>query len=46
MGLANDVLGSYTLGFVGLLVFCSFCFVVAVWPLRAHGGASLAASDA
>ncbi|MCL4288772.1 MAG: MFS transporter [Thermoleophilia bacterium] len=38
MGLVNDLFGSYTLGFVGLLAFCSVCFVVTVWLLRAQGG--------
>ncbi len=38
MGLVNDLFGSYTLGFVGLLFFCAFCFVVTVWLLRAQAG--------
>jgi NNP family nitrate/nitrite transporter-like MFS transporter len=37
MGVVKDGLGSYTLGFVGLLVFCSACLALAVWLLRAHG---------
>jgi NNP family nitrate/nitrite transporter-like MFS transporter len=34
MGLVKDQLGSYALGFVGLLVFCAACLLLAVWLLR------------
>ena len=34
MGGVKDALGSYALGFVGLLIFCSACLALAVWLLR------------
>jgi NNP family nitrate/nitrite transporter-like MFS transporter len=34
MGLVNDTLGSYTIGFVGLLAFTAACLALAVWLLR------------
>jgi NNP family nitrate/nitrite transporter-like MFS transporter len=36
MGGVKDAFGSYTLGFVGLLLFCSGCLALAVWLLRAQ----------
>ena len=38
MGVVKDTLGSYALGFVGLLVFCTGCLALAVWLLRVQGG--------
>jgi NNP family nitrate/nitrite transporter-like MFS transporter len=50
VGLVKDVEGTYTYGFVGLLVFVGVCLGIAVWLLRSapeaelrgipHGGAS------
>ena len=34
MGVVKDELGSYALGFVGLLVFTACCLALAVWLLR------------
>lgn len=34
MGLVNDTLGSYALGFVGLLLFSAGCLLLSVWMLR------------
>jgi NNP family nitrate/nitrite transporter-like MFS transporter len=34
MGVVKDALGTYTLGFVGLLVFGTGCLLLAVWLLR------------
>jgi NNP family nitrate/nitrite transporter-like MFS transporter len=34
MGIVNDTLGSYALGFVGLLLFAAGCLLLAVWLLR------------
>jgi NNP family nitrate/nitrite transporter-like MFS transporter len=34
MGVVNDTLGTYTLGFVGLLVFTGGCLALTVWLLR------------
>ena len=34
MGVVNDAFGTYTLGFVGLLVFTAGCLALTVWLLR------------
>jgi NNP family nitrate/nitrite transporter-like MFS transporter len=34
MGVVKDQFGSYSWGFVGLLVFCTACFAVVAWTLR------------
>ncbi|HXV57199.1 MAG TPA: MFS transporter [Gaiellaceae bacterium] len=41
MGLVNDAFGSYTLGFVGLLVFTAGCLALTVWLLRSAPPAEL-----
>ena len=34
VGIVKDAEGTYTFGFVGLLVFVSICLALAVWLLR------------
>ena len=34
MGVVKDQFGTYAAGFVGLLVFCAACLLLAVWLLR------------
>jgi MFS transporter, NNP family, nitrate/nitrite transporter len=41
MGVVKDQFSSYALGFVGLLVFCAACLLVAVWLLRTAPEAEL-----
>jgi NNP family nitrate/nitrite transporter-like MFS transporter len=41
MGVINDQLGTYTLGFVGLLAATAFCLALAVWLIRSAVGAEL-----
>ena len=41
MGVVKDTLGTYTLGFVGLLVFCTGCLLLTVWLLRTAPPAEL-----
>jgi NNP family nitrate/nitrite transporter-like MFS transporter len=48
VGLMKDAEGTYTYGFVGLLVFVVVCLAIAVWLLRTASGPELrgAAADA
>lgn len=46
MGIVEDATGTYTLGFVGLLVFTAACLVLALWLLRTAELRGLHASDA
>jgi NNP family nitrate/nitrite transporter-like MFS transporter len=41
MGIVKDQAGSYSLGFVGLLVATACCLVLAVWLIRSAGGTEL-----
>jgi NNP family nitrate/nitrite transporter-like MFS transporter len=41
VGLVKDAEGSYTYGFLGLLVFVAVCLAIAVWLLRAAPHAEL-----
>jgi PAS domain S-box-containing protein len=41
MGIVKDVSGTYTLGFVGLLIATAVCLVTAVWLLRTASAAEL-----
>ena len=41
MGIVNDVTGTYTLGFLGLLIATAACLVAAVWLLRTAPAAEL-----
>ncbi|HEU4450619.1 MAG TPA: MFS transporter [Gaiellaceae bacterium] len=41
MGVVNDAFGSYTLGFVGLLLFTAGCLALTVWLLRSAPPAEL-----
>ena len=45
MGLINDEFGTYTLGFVGLLVATALCLTLAVWLIRSAVGAELRGVD-
>ena len=41
MGIVKDQAGSYSLGFVGLLVATACCLVLAVWLIRSAAGTAL-----
>jgi NNP family nitrate/nitrite transporter-like MFS transporter len=41
MGIVKDQAGTYTLGFVGLLVATGACLVIAIWLIRTAAGTAL-----
>ena len=41
MGVVNDAFGSYSVGFIGLLVFTAGCLALTVWLLRSAPAAEL-----
>jgi hypothetical protein len=45
MGVINDQLGTYTLGFVGLLAATALCLTLAVWLIRTAPSVELRGLD-